>query len=76
MADAKSTSKSTSSTPKNVIQAPTRNAARATEEVPVDTTQEYDSSTESKGLGEEGIKKPGDPVVRSTRHQARVDDES
>lgn len=71
MADAKSTSKSTSSTPKNVIQQPTT-APRAAKEIPVDTNQEYDAKAETEGLGEEGFRNVGDEVVRSARHEARA----
>lgn len=73
MAPKSETSKSSSSTqPKNVIQAPTRNPARANTEIPVDTTQSYDDSNEPKGIGKAGFKKPGDKVTRTARHEARA----
>lgn len=70
---AKNTETSKSSSKKSdVIQVPT--TGRGTKKIPVDTSQAYDDSSEPKGLGEAGFKEPGDPVVRTARHQARVDD--
>lgn len=70
VADAK-TETSKSSSPTNVISAPTRRTT-GTEEIPVDTTQNYDPASEPKGLGEAGFKKAGDPAVVAPRHQDRA----
>jgi hypothetical protein len=60
----------TAPAPGNVVTAPVRRTTQATE-ARVDTTQNYDGGNEPKGLGKEGFRQVGDPVVKAPRHEGR-----